>query len=186
MLRSLISRNSQDRVGERYTTIIKFLLPEYVTSLVIYSMPFWIDSYFIGQLESTVAYAALGSTNNLLHLLIKIAEAFSVGTVIIAGGQNGRNDYRNAGRTIRDSFWITFVLGLLFSGFLFFCCSVYLSLVWGTLCNCTTWCAFFALTCYRCIFYFYFTCIYRFFTWCKKYASTNENIYFWGIDICFF
>ena len=127
MLRSLISRNSQNRVGERYTTIIKFLLPEYVTSLVIYSMPFWIDSYFIGQLESTAAYAALGSTNNLLHLLIKIAEAFSVGTVIIAGGQNGRNDYRNAGRTIRDSFWITFVLGLLFSGFLFFAAqSIYL------------------------------------------------------------
>ena len=120
MLQNLVRGDSAAKAGERYSTIVRFLLPEYITSLIIYSMPFWIDSYFIGQLESTVAYAALGSTNNLVHLLIKIAEAFSIGTVIIAGGQNGRNDYHGAGRTIRDSFWITFALGLFFSTALFF------------------------------------------------------------------
>lgn len=108
------------QVGESYQTIIRYFLPEYVTSLVVFSMPFLLDSYFIGHLESMSAYATLGVTNNLIHFFIKVAEAFSVGAVVLAGQFNGREQYKNVGKVIRDSFWITCFLGALISGALYF------------------------------------------------------------------
>lgn len=105
--------------GEKYSTIMSYFVPEYITCLVIYSMPFWIDSYFIGQLGSTSTYAALESTNNLLHLLMKIAEAFSIGTVIVVGNNNGQQHFAQAGRTLCDSFVLMVVLGGLLSALLF-------------------------------------------------------------------
>ncbi len=119
----VISHNSHvvdNSNGETYSRIVRYFIPEYIISLVIYSMPFFIDSYFIGQLESTSSYAALGSMNNLLHFLIKIAEAFSIGTVIVAGNHNGKRDFKEVGRAARDSLWMMLVLGFVFSIGLFF------------------------------------------------------------------
>lgn len=108
------------QVGESYKSIFKFFLPEYVTSLVVFSLPFLLDSYFIGRLHSTSAYATLGVTNNLIHFFIKVAEAFSVGAVVLVGQFNGKEQYKNVGKVIKDSFWITCILGSIISGALFF------------------------------------------------------------------
>lgn len=101
--------------AERWTTIASYFVPELVTALLLYSLPIWIDSYFIASLKSTAAYATLGTTNSLLHLLIKAAEAISVGTVIIAGQLNGEQKYRESGSVLRDSFWVTVVIGGVFA-----------------------------------------------------------------------
>ena len=83
-------------------------------------MPFWLDAAFIGSLSSVHTYATLGVTNSFLHLIIKVGEALSVGTIVLSGQFNGQNSFANVGRTVRDAFWITTILGILFGGTLFF------------------------------------------------------------------
>ena len=114
--------------GESYWRIIHYFLPEFITSFVIFALPFWIDSYFISLLKSTPAYATLGTTNNVLHLLFKIAEAFSIGIVILVGNANGLHDYRKAGKVFKDAFWITIFFGTLFASMLYF--SAEITLTW--------------------------------------------------------
>lgn len=106
--------------GESYGKMLKYFFPEVVTSFILYSLPVLLDVYFIGHLKSTPTYATLGLTNNFLHFLIKVAEAFSIGTVILAGQFNSINAYKDIGRTIRDAFWVTFILGLVASLALYF------------------------------------------------------------------
>lgn len=106
--------------GERYKVIFSYFIPEYITALLLYSLPLWLDAWFVAQLTSTSRYATLGVTNNLLHLLTKIAEAVSVGTVVLAGQFNGRSAYEDVGRSIRDAFWVTIVLGSVIAAGLFF------------------------------------------------------------------
>ncbi len=106
--------------GEKYSTILRYFFPEVVTALLLYSLPFWLDSYFIAHLKSTSMYATLGATNNLLHFITKLAEALSVGTIILAGRFNGIGEYKKVGRSVRDSFWSACILGLFFSSILYF------------------------------------------------------------------
>lgn len=106
--------------GESYGTIMRYFLPEFVTALLLYSVPMWIEGYFIGHLKSTPTYATLGATNNLIHFLIKMAEAFSVGTLIICGQHNGRADYPEVGKAARDAFWVTTFIGFVIASGLYF------------------------------------------------------------------
>lgn len=106
--------------GQSYWRIIRYFWPEFITSFVIFALPFWIDSYLVSFLKSTPAYATLGTTNNTLHLLFKIAEAFSIGAVITVGNYNGLGEYKKAGHVFRDAFWIAVGFGILFSLLLYF------------------------------------------------------------------
>jgi putative MATE family efflux protein len=106
--------------GESYWRIIRYFLPEFITSFVIFALPFWIDSFFISCLKSTPAYATLGTTNNALHMLFKIAEAFSIGAVIMVGNFNGLHEFKKAGNVFRDAFWATILFGALFAVILYF------------------------------------------------------------------
>jgi multidrug resistance protein, MATE family len=114
--------------GESYSTIIGYFLPEFITSFVIFALPFWIDSYFISFLKSTPAYATLGTTNNTLHLLFKIAEAFSIGAVVLVGNYNGKAAYKTAGNVFKNLFWITVFFGAIFAIILYF--ASYIILAW--------------------------------------------------------
>lgn len=105
--------------GERYDKILRYFFPEFISALVLYSFPFWLDSYFVSQLESTTLYATLGATNNIIHFIIKLAEAMSVGVVIMCGQFNGMHEYKKVGRTVRDTFWMTTLIGLLVATCLF-------------------------------------------------------------------
>ncbi len=106
--------------GESHSRIMRYFVPEFISAFLLYSLPIWVDAYFIGQLASTSAYATLGATNNLVHFMIKFAEAFSVATIILSGQFNGKGEYATAGQVLRDAFWVTIVMGLAFAGFLFF------------------------------------------------------------------
>ncbi len=105
--------------GESYASILRYAWPEFITQLLIYSMPIWIDSYLISFLRSTYAYATIGTTATIIHNMTKVAEAMSVGTVVLVGQFNGRGVYPEVGRVMRDSFWITFVVGGILSAFLY-------------------------------------------------------------------
>jgi multidrug resistance protein, MATE family len=106
--------------GENYSTLLRYFVPEFITNFLLYAMPFWLDAAFIGSLSSVNTYATLGVTNSFLHLIIKVGEAISVGTVVLSGQFNGQNSFENAGRTLRDAFWLTTILGLSFGSILFF------------------------------------------------------------------
>src|SRR5262245_4733810 len=100
--------------GESYISIIRYFIPEFITNLILYSLPLWIDTFFIGQLSSTHTYATLGVTNNIIHFIIKIAEAISVGTVVMSGQFNGKCAYKKVGQAMRDAFWLTCIFGIIF------------------------------------------------------------------------
>jgi len=124
MVRNLVARYINDiygnEKGENYRTLLGYFLPEFITNFLLYAMPFWLDAAFIGSLESVNTYATLGVTNGFLHLIIKVGEALSVGTIVLSGQFNGQSSFENAGRAIRDAFWITTILGIAFGSALFF------------------------------------------------------------------
>src|SRR5579872_2240337 len=119
MFSSYISGIVNFEHGESYGTIMRYFVPEFISAFVIYSLPLWVDAWFIGQLASTPAYATLGTTNSLIHFIFKLAESFSVGTVIMTGQFNGQHAYEKAGRTLRDAFWTTCFVGLVLAGSLY-------------------------------------------------------------------
>ena len=106
--------------GQNYSKITRYFFPEFITAIALYSIPLLIDARFIAHLKSTTTYATLGVTNTLLHFIIKIAEGFSVGTIILAGQQNGIKNFRQTGNVLINAFWTTVIFGLLISAFLFF------------------------------------------------------------------
>jgi putative MATE family efflux protein len=108
----------QEKRGEKFSTLLRYFAPELVTNALIYSLPILVDAKFIGLLSSTPTYAALAASNTFLNLILKLAEAVSVGTVILVGVHNGAKEYEKAGDALRDSFWITIVCGLSLGGLL--------------------------------------------------------------------
>ncbi len=119
LIQSYIAGVTDQKHGESYGQIARYALPEFITNLVVYSLPIFLDAYFVGHLRSTPMYSVLGATNNMLHWLIKVAEALSVGTVIMVGTYNGTGDHKGAGRVLRDAFWTTLLLGACFTGVLY-------------------------------------------------------------------
>jgi putative MATE family efflux protein len=106
--------------GESYSRILKYFMPELITSLVMYSLVYFVDTYWIAQLESTNTTATLGVTNTLFHLITKMGEGFMVGTIVLAGHYNGLGDYSRSGRALSDVFWLTIISGGAISAALFF------------------------------------------------------------------
>ncbi len=114
-----ISEVLSDTHGERYGAILYYFIPEIITAFLLYSLPGLLDSYFIGHLKSTTMYNALGTANTLLHWLLKLAEGISVGTVIVAGRLNGMQYFTQVGKSLRDAFWLTIIIGLSLALFLY-------------------------------------------------------------------
>ncbi|KKR96220.1 MAG: hypothetical protein UU47_C0017G0014 [candidate division TM6 bacterium GW2011_GWE2_41_16] len=105
--------------GESYTTIMKYVLPEMVSALILSSILTIIDAFFVANLRSTSLYAAQGLGSTFMLLVSKIIEGLSVGTVIMVGFYNGRKEYANAGRVCVTSLWVALVIGICFSSFIF-------------------------------------------------------------------
>ena len=97
--------------GQEYGKITRYFIPEFITAVILYSVPLLIDARFVAHLKSTAAYATLGVTNTMLHFIIKIAEGLSVGAIIMAGRHNGVDDYKKAGDTLSAVFWGTVMAG---------------------------------------------------------------------------
>lgn len=96
-----------DAAGVSYSRILRYFYPEFITALIIYFLPQFIDCYFICNLKSTDLYAISGIVENLLGLFTKCAEGLLIGTVIISGYFNGLQEYKKAGKSFVDAFWIT-------------------------------------------------------------------------------
>ncbi len=106
--------------GESITTIMRYFVPELITALVLYSLMYFYDSWLVAHLKSTSMYATAGVTNTLLHFLTKMAEGFSVATIILTGQYNGRGENKRVGRALVDAFWVTTLAGTFVACLLFF------------------------------------------------------------------
>jgi MATE family, multidrug efflux pump len=97
--------------GESIGKILRYFVPEFIIALLLYAFIPLVDSRWIANLKSTSLYATVGVTNTMLHLIIKLAEGFSVGTVILSGQYNGREEYNEVGKSVISAFWITCIVG---------------------------------------------------------------------------
>lgn len=120
ILASYFAGITDTQEAEKYSKLIRYFIPEYITTLIIYAFPLFLDSVFIGSLKSTPTYAALGIGNNFIHFIQKIAEAFSIAAVILVGYHNGRQEHQEAGKVLRDTFWLTVGIGVIFSSLVYF------------------------------------------------------------------
>lgn len=105
--------------GESYRTILRYFLPEFITALILYSLPYFIDCYFIAHLKSTEIYTISGVVNNVLNLFVKIAEGLSIGTVAVAGYYNGLQKYKEVGKSFVDALWLSIFTGGIISFMLY-------------------------------------------------------------------
>ncbi len=108
---SYLSGIKDGKNGEGFIKILRYFFPEFVTAVILYSLPLLIDARWIAHLQSTSAYATLGITNILLHSIIKIAEGLSVGTIIMTGQLNGMGEHKQVGKALVNAFWTTVVVG---------------------------------------------------------------------------
>ena len=120
LISSYIEGVLDSKNGESYSKILRYFFPEFITALVLYSLLYLLDGAFIAHLKSTSMYATLGITNTMLHFIVKFAEGISVGTIILCGKFNGAGKWSDVGKTLGDSFWVTFFSGLAVSSILYF------------------------------------------------------------------
>ena len=106
--------------GEGFAKILRYFFPEFVTAVILYSLPMLIDARWIAHLQSTSAYATLGITNTILHSIIKIAEGLSVATIVMTGQLNGMGELKRVGKALVHAFWTTIIVGGLVSAVLYF------------------------------------------------------------------
>ncbi|OQA33704.1 MAG: Multidrug resistance protein NorM [Candidatus Dependentiae bacterium ADurb.Bin331] len=121
LFKSYVAGIIDSRNGETYRSILSYFAPEFITSLLLYALIPLIDARWIAGLKSTSLFATVGVTNTLIHFIVKAAEGFSVGTVIVAGQYNGLGEYKEVGRSLASAFWVTCIVGgvistLLYSG----------------------------------------------------------------------
>ncbi len=105
--------------GQSYGKITRYFLPEFVTAVLLYSLPLLIDARFIAHLKCTSSYATLGVTNTILHFIIKMAEGISIGAIVLTGQFNGNQEYKKAGDVLTNAFWTTVLVGGVISSLLF-------------------------------------------------------------------
>lgn len=105
--------------GATFSRILRYLYPEFITALIVYFLPYCIDSWFICQLNSTDTYAVSGIVDNFLTMFLKAAEGLSVGVVIVAGYYNGLQKYKESGQTFVDAFWTVIAVATLASCLLY-------------------------------------------------------------------
>lgn len=106
--------------GESYKAIFYYFLPEFITALILYSLPYFVDCFFIAHLKSTEIYTISGVVDNVLNAFVKAAEGLSIGTVAIAGCYNGLKEYKNVGRSFVNSLWMSILIGGIISSALYF------------------------------------------------------------------
>lgn len=117
---SYIAGITDRATGERYVTILSFFIPELITAFLSWSLLNCIDAYFIGHLASTSMYATHGVALKVIHMLMKIAEALSIGTLVLAGNFNGLHQPQNVGRAAVTALWVAIFVGASFAVTLYF------------------------------------------------------------------
>ena len=111
--------------GESYRQLARYILPETITALLLFSALAIVDAKLIADLGSTTTFATLGIAASMVYFMIKVGEAFMTATSVVGGRYNGALDYKNAGRTLVDAFWMTVCIGALLYLAIYTCAPLY-------------------------------------------------------------
>jgi Na+-driven multidrug efflux pump len=95
----------------KLSTLFGYFFPELVTAGLLYIGLEIIDFSFLACTNIASCNATLVVTNQIFHLITKVAEGFSVGMVIICGQYNGAHEYHKTGPVLSDAFWTTALIG---------------------------------------------------------------------------
>lgn len=106
--------------GLSYFKIFQYFYPEYISALILYFLPYCIDCLFICQLQSVQSYAISGIIDNFFTMFLKSSEGLSVATVILVGYFNGLKDFKKAGQSFVDAFWVIVIVGFVVAVTLYF------------------------------------------------------------------
>jgi putative MATE family efflux protein len=99
--------------GDSYKSIISLWIPEIISSAILVALPLLIDAYVVASLKSVTKFGALGMATGVLVMLTKLTEALPVASIAFIGHFNGRGDFPKCGEYFYNTFWITFILGIL-------------------------------------------------------------------------
>lgn len=105
-------RLAKIREGESVYDIIRYWLPEVVSSMILLTLPPLIDSYIVANSETLTSYGALAMAVNFLYTLTKFAEAIPVAAMAVIGRHNGAKEYDDCGEALGSTFWLTVLLGI--------------------------------------------------------------------------
>ncbi len=103
--------NNQDE--DSLLDIIKLATPEICSAALLVFLPIVFDLYFVSCLKNNLSYKALGLSNNITHLLLKMTEALAIATSTQTGIFNGAKNYGLAGNGLLTSLAAAFILGSL-------------------------------------------------------------------------
>jgi MATE family multidrug resistance protein len=106
--------------GASYKAIFGYFWPELISALMLQSALPIIDSLLIAELKSTSTYATLSVSSHFIHFMGKFAEGLATGSAILSGQYNGLGNHKAAGRAMRDSFWLTILMGGVLATLIFF------------------------------------------------------------------
>ena len=95
----------------RTSTLMSYFIPELITTGILYIGLEIINFSFIACTNVALCNATLFISGSLFHLIIKIAEGFSTGLVIMCGQYNGAEEHKKAGQVLTDAFWTTSLIG---------------------------------------------------------------------------
>ncbi len=98
--------------GDCFRDIFYYLIPEFISVMILIVGPPIIDSYIVANSQAALSYGALAMSANLLHALTKFAEAIPVAAIAIIGRHNGAGRYEACGRDFSSTFWLTILLGI--------------------------------------------------------------------------
>ena len=98
--------------GDSTIQIIKYWIPELISTAILISLPPVLDSYLIANLKSTSTFGAFGMAASMLHMLTKLSESIPVAEMAIVGRHNGAQEYTKCGQDLGDTFWTTILIGL--------------------------------------------------------------------------
>jgi putative MATE family efflux protein len=99
--------------GESVSDILRYWLPELISSMILITLPPLIDSYIVSNSQTLTSYGALAVAVNFLYTLTKFAEAIPVAAMAVIGRYNGAKSYDKCGETLGSTFWLTVAIGLL-------------------------------------------------------------------------
>lgn len=97
------------------STLLSYFIPELITATIVYILLDFINFRLIACTNIAMCNATVYVTNSLVHLLIKLAEGFSIGLVIICGQHNGAREFKKSGRVFSNALQLSAIIGGLVS-----------------------------------------------------------------------
>ena len=92
--------------------ILEFAIPMAV-GLMFQQLYNAVDSVVVGQYVSKQALAAVGSTGNIINMLVGLCNGLSVGAGVVISQRFGAKDYDKLHEAVHTTLCVTFILGVI-------------------------------------------------------------------------